>query len=327
MDTVALEPVAPTRFAERIESALPEAARAVRVDTLMLNVGLRCDLACAHCHQSSSPARSEVMPRETMLDALRLAGLLEPALIDITGGEPSLWPHLPETITLARAAGFAVRVRTNLVALARPECAHLSAFFAEHGASLLASLPGLNAQSVAEQRGAAFEPSIGALRTLAVLGYASPDSSLVLDLAYNPPFGELSRPEAVVTAEFRAALGPLGVRFNALRVITNVPAGRYAERLRASGEYASHVSMLAGAFNPAVVNDLACRYGVEVAWDGTLSDCDFNLGEGLRVANGPQTLADVLDAADVAAALTALATRRIAFGPHCYACTAGAGSG
>ena len=327
MDTAALEPIAPTRFAERIESARPGAAHAMRVDTLMINVGLRCDLACAHCHQSSSPTRSEVMSRETMLEALRLAEVLRPALIDITGGEPALWPHLPEAIALARAAGSAIRVRTNLVALTRPECAHLPAFFAENGVALLASLPGLNALEVAEQRGASFDECVAVLITLADLGYGAGGSSPVLDLAYNPPLGELPRSKAVLTEEFRAALSPLGAPFNELHVIANVPAGRYARRLRESGGYEPELARLAGAFNPAVLNDLACRHGVEIAWDGTFSDCDFNLGEGLRVVDGPRTVADVLDAADVAAALTALATRRVAFGPHCYACTAGVGSG
>ncbi len=325
MDTMTPELVPPTRFAERIRTARPEASFAVRVDTLMLNVGLRCDLACAHCHQSSSPERSEVMARETMLDALRMAEILHPSLIDVTGGEPSLWPLLPELVEAVRELGVNVRVRTNLVALTRPDCAHLPALFAKSGVSILGSLPGMNAREVAEQRGTAFDRSLTALRTLADLGYADGDPALTLDIAYNPPLGELSRSEAALAEEFRAALSPLGVRFDSLRVIANVPAGRYARRLRESGAYDAELTRLAGAFNADVLGGLACRHGIEVAWDGTLSDCDFNLGAGIRVTDGPRTLAEALALGNSLAAT--LSARRIAFGPHCYACTTGAGSG
>jgi hypothetical protein len=60
-----------------------------------------------------------------------------------------------------------------------------------------------------------------------------------------------------------------------------------------------------------------------VSFDGTLYDCDFNqmLGIELRAEDreGRLTLWDVDD-------LGALAGARIATGPHCFGCTAGAGS-
>jgi len=100
-----------------------------------------------------------------------------------------------------------------------------------------------------------------------------------------------------------------------------VPVGRLRARLRASGEDVAYAELLRGAFNAAVVPALECRHGIEVAWDDTLWDCDFNLAAGLAPAAGPRTLAELI------ADPSALAERRIAFGPHCFACTAGAGSG
>jgi radical SAM/Cys-rich protein len=301
--------------------ALPSAARPEQLDWLMLNVGLRCDLACTHCHLGCSPARTEVMSRETMLDSLRLAEQTRPALIDITGGEPELFAHLRELISRARAAGFAVRVRTNLVALAAPDASDLPAFFAEQGVSLLASLPATSAAEMVEQRGSesVWHTSIEVLRRLSEIGFGG--GHLVLEIAYNPPLGEIARSQPDVEREFRAALEPQGVRFDKLLSLPNVPVGRYGRLLRANDSYAEYLALLSEAFNPAVTPALECRHGLEIAWDGTLWDCDFNLGAGVRPAAGPLTVTEALADPD------ALAQRRIGFGPHCFACTVGAGFG
>jgi radical SAM/Cys-rich protein len=302
--------------------AQPLAARPEGIDWLMLNVGLRCDLACAHCHHGCSPARTEVMSREIMLDSLALAEKVRPALIDITGGEPELFGHLPELISRARGAGFAVRVRTNLVALASTDAVDLPGLFAEQRVSLLASLAGTSAAETADQRGseAVWHTSLGVLRNLANLGYGTGEG-LVLDIAYNPPLGQLARPQRDVESEFRAVLEPLGVRFDSLLTLPNVPVGRYGRQLRADGSFDEYVSLLTDAFNPSTTPALECRHGLEIAWDGTLWDCDFNLGAGVPPAAGPLTLAAAL------ADPSALEDRRIGFGPHCFACTVGAGFG
>jgi len=261
------------------------------------------------------------MSRETMLDSLLLAEQIQPALIDITGGEPELFAHLRELISRARASGFAVRVRTNLIALAAPDARDLPAFFAEQGVSLLASLPATSAAATVEQRGSesVWHTSIEVLRRLTEIGFGGGD--LVLEIAYNPPLGEIARPQRDVEREFRSALEPQGVLFDSLLSLPNVPIGRYGKLLRADGSYAQYLALLSEAFNSAVTPALECRHGLEIAWDGTLWDCDFNLGAGVRPAAGPLTVADAL------ADPTALARRRIGFGPHCFACTVGAGTG
>jgi len=62
-----------------------------------------------------------------------------------------------------------------------------------------------------------------------------------------------------------------------------------------------------------------CRTTLSVGWDGTLYDCDFNQMLELPVAGD---VARTIFEADLAA----LAGREIATGPHCFGCTAGAGS-
>jgi hypothetical protein len=76
---------------------------------------------------------------------------------------------------------------------------------------------------------------------------------------------------------------------------------------------------LLGAFNPAAVDGLMCRYTLSVGWDGTLYDCDFNQMLDLRTGFGaPAHIRDF--------SLQALERRTIALGQHCYGCTAGSGS-
>lgn len=305
-------------FRSRVLAVDPDAVHAVGVEELMLNVGLRCNMACAHCHLSCSPARAELMAPATLEVAVELGHALGVSLLDVTGGEPTLYPHLRELLSLAADAALPVRVRTNLVALTLPETADVPGLLAENRVAVLASLPGVSAGEVKAQRGAgAWERSLAGLRELARVGYGAGDG-LTLDIAYNPPIGALGEPETLATARFRESLAPLGVRFDRLRSIANVPVGRFRDSQAAC--VAAYASLLADAFNPRVVRDLVCRRSLEVAWDGTLWDCDFNLAAGVPPAAGPRTAAEALHAPE------RLRERLIGFGSHCFACTAGAGS-
>ncbi|MEO6462869.1 MAG: DUF3641 domain-containing protein, partial [Candidatus Eisenbacteria bacterium] len=73
------------------------------------------------------------------------------------------------------------------------------------------------------------------------------------------------------------------------------------------------------AYNPAAAAAVMCRSTISIGWDGRLHDCDFNQMLDLPVARSAG--AHVRDFA-----FDALAGRAIVIGPHCYACTAGAGS-
>jgi radical SAM/Cys-rich protein len=120
--------------------------------------------------------------------------------------------------------------------------------------------------------------------------------------------------------EYRRELAErFGVEFTRLITITNMPIGRFRERLRTSGEEASYRRLLAEAFNPGTVGALMCRRQVSVRWDGRLYDCDFNLALDLPVDHGAPSHMERFDAAE-------LARRRIVTENHCFGCTAGAGS-
>ncbi len=308
-----------SEFLRCVEDIDTAATHAVRIDTLMVNIGLRCNMACAHCHQSSSPGRTEAMSAEDIETVARIAADIRPRLVDITGGAPELHPGLRRLVGLLTEAGVPTQIRTNLTALLEPEAVGLIEFLARNRVRILASLPGTSAHEPSPRQGDVFERCITVLRQLLDAGYGSKEG-LRLDIAVNPVGVSLPDPRSL-EERFRAELeGDLGIPFEELIAITNVPVGRMAESLRRSGELGSYRQQLRLAFNPQTVDLLACRYSLEIAWDGTLSDCDFNLGAGLRVAPGVPAHISEFD-------LDTLATRPIRFADHCFACTADAGSG
>lgn len=307
-----------SEFARSVSEISIDAMRAARIDTLMINVGLRCNMACSHCHQSSSPSRTETMSLALVEQVAQVADRIRPSLVDITGGAPELQPALRPLIERLAKANLATRMRTNLTALLEPEADGLIDFLADNRVRLLASMPGASA-SEDSMRGDVFSACMTALERLRDAGYTrSPE--LMLDIAFNPAGTSLPEHDEV-EARFREGLGRrIGLGYEELVAITNVPIGRMRQTLMESGELGAYRQSLRDAFNPCTVEHLACRHSLEIAWDGTFSDCDFNLGAGLRVADGVPAHVSEFD-------LESLVTRPIRFADHCFACTAQSGSG
>lgn len=311
--------VRPGAFEQRIAETDPDSLRAESLDLLQVNIGLRCNTACSHCHQSCSPASTEMMDDATLAAVCAIARDVRPALVDITGGSPELHPGLRSLVGCLRDAGLAVQVRTNLTALLEPQAEGLIDVLAERGVSLLASLPAIAAGEYALQRGSGFGTALSVLRRLNAAGWGVSDR-LPLHIAVNPAGCDLDSTAADVEARYRSVLtGDLGIRFDRMVLIRNMPVGRFRAELERTGEVDRYLDALEQAFSPELTRALSCRHAIEIAWDGTLSDCDFNLGAGLRVADGERAHVREFDAAS-------LARRRIRFADHCWGCTAGAGS-
>ncbi|MDZ4168251.1 MAG: DUF3641 domain-containing protein [Coriobacteriia bacterium] len=307
-------------FVRTVQDADSSALNADRIDTLMLNVGLRCDQSCAHCHQSSSPQRTEAMPRDIMDASAAVADEVRPLLVDITGGAPELNPDIRYLLHLLRDAGHPVRLRTNLTALLSPEAEGLVELLAHREVAVLASVAGTTPHETAPLRGDVFDRSLVALRQLSEAGYGR-DPRLRLDIAVNPPSDTLPEPPLAVEDRFRDELtGRLGIPFDDVLVITNTPVGRFRELLDRSGRLGSYAQELRDAFNPQTLPLLACRTCLVIAWDGTLWDCDFNLGRGVALTPGLPMHVAQFDG-------SLLARRPVHFAEHCFACTASAGSG
>lgn len=294
--------------------------KAADLNVLQVNVGLKCNQSCIHCHLECSPAREELMSRETMDHVVGMAALIRPRLVDITGGAPELNPHLKPFVTDLLAAGHAVQVRTNLSAMTEPGLEDYPEFFAENRIGLVASMPCYLEENVARMRGGeCFVKSIGMLKRLNGLGYGV-EQGLTVDLVFNPGGPALPPGQECLEQAYKKEMNErYGIVFNHLLTITNLPIGRFMDELGGQGKAGEYMELLRDSFNPATVDGLMCRHQVNIGWDGRLYDCDFNQALDLPVDREAPSSVEDFDP-------DRMARRQVVTGPHCFGCTAGAGS-
>ena len=296
--------------------------RRAAADTLQLNLGRRCDLACHHCHVEAGPLRTEAMSEAVAERALELLAR-SPGVrtLDLTGGAPELHAVFRPLVRGARRLGRDVIDRCNLTVLELPGQEDTAEFLAAERVRIVASLPCYGPENVDAQRGrGVFARSLAALRRLNALGYGDPAAGLELDLVYNPQGATLPPPQAELEVRYREELGArFGIRFGRLLALTNMPIRRFAHALAREGREAEYLSLLVAHFEPRTVPGLMCRTTVSIGHDGALHDCDFNLMLELPLAGRARSVFDV-------EALDALEGLPIATGTHCFGCTAGAGS-
>lgn len=307
-------------FDWRVTNAAGDVLRGSSIGTVQVNIGLRCNLACRHCHVESSPKRAEEMDWPTMelvLEALRRCGA---RTLDITGGAPEMNPHFRRLVAEARRHGSEVMVRTNLTIMLEDGYEDLPAYFRDQGVHLVASLPCYLPENVDRQRGLrVFEGSVEAIRRLNAVGYGRV-RGLSLDLVFNPGGPSLPPPQEALEHAYRQQLkGRFDIDFDRLVAITNLPIGRFQHDLDRRGRGAAYEQLLREAFNPATLAGLMCRHQLHVGWDGTLYDCDFNFALGLAARASPTRHVRDFDPAT-------WLCRRVVTGAHCFGCTAGAGS-
>jgi radical SAM/Cys-rich protein len=295
--------------------------RAASISVLQMNLGKRCNQACRHCHVDAGPDRREVMTPDVVDACLRFLEASDIPTLDITGGAPEMHPAFRDIVRRARAAERHVMDRCNLTITQLPSYVDLPDFLAEHHVEVVASLPSFAARQTDAQRGSGvFEASIASLRRFNELGYGVDGSGLLLHLVTNPVGAFLPAPQAALELDWKRELQRrYGVTFNRLYTITNMPISRFLQFLLDSGNLQGYMDRLTDAFNPAAIDGLMCRYTLSVGWDGRLYDCDFN--QMLELGTADEVSRTIFDAT-----AAALAGRRIVVGPHCYGCTAGAGS-
>ena len=325
----------PGTFAAALAAAGCAPLRAASVEVLQINVGKYCNQTCRHCHVDAGPDRTEIMPDAVVDACLDVIARHDFPTVDITGGAPELHPRFRDLVRAAVEAGSHVIDRANLTAFLLPEQRDLPPFLAERGVEIIASLPYYLARQTDAQRGVGvFDRSIEVLATLNELGYGVEGSGLLLNLIANPVGAFLPPSQASMERDWKRELSRRhGVQFNHLYALTNLPVGRYLEYLQDSGNLEDYVHMLAQSFNPATVPGLMCRTMISVSWDGVLYDCDFNQMLQIDLATEGGTEVAALATSDTGGARrifdldpTQLAGRRIAVGPHCFGCTAGAGA-
>ena len=293
-----------------------------RLDTLQLNLGYLCNLACVHCHVAAGPTRKELMDRDTMQLALDVAERHGIGTMDLTGGSPEMNPGFRWLVGAARARGIHVMDRLNPTLMREPGYEWVGGFLAQHRVEVVASLPCYSQENVDAQRGnGVFEASISALQELNALGYGRAESGLVLNLVYNPLGASLPPPQKALEADYKRLLQQaFGIEFNKLFTITNMPIKRFGAVLLAKGDYESYMALLKNAYRAENLSNVMCRSLVSVDYQGFLYDCDFNqmLAMPLGGTRARPHLRMLLDSRET--------PRGIAVGDHCYGCTAGQGS-
>ncbi len=295
----------------------------ISIDTLQINIGLKCNQACLHCHVNASPYRKEKMSRETLGIVLGFLQKQRVKALDITGGAPELHPGFRSLVADTRALGIHVIDRCNLTILEEPGQEDLAEFLAAMSVEIIASLPCYTEGNVDKQRGdGVFESSIRALKHLNSLGYGQPGSGLILNLVYNPQGPSLPPPQQQLEEDYKKELMEnFAISFDRLFSLANMPINRFGSTLVSQGKFEDYMGLLRSAHDEKNIPQLMCRTMLSVDWQGRVYDCDFNQMLGLQVEdaeNKPLYLADIVD--------TGMQQGGIRVKDHCYACTAGQGS-
>ncbi|MBO6605788.1 arsenosugar biosynthesis radical SAM (seleno)protein ArsS [Psychroserpens sp.] len=310
------------KFKDKIAESNQFPLKARQLEILQINVGYMCNQVCEHCHVDAGPDRKEIMTRETMqqcLDVIKASGA---HTLDLTGGAPEMNPDFRWFVEEAAKVGIKdFIVRSNLTIIrANKKYYDLPEFFKKHNVHVVSSMPHWTRGKTDKQRGdGVFDKSIEALKALNAIGYGMPDSSLRLDLVYNPSGAFLPGDQASMEKDFkRALLDDFGIQFHNLFAITNLPISRFLDYLIASENYEDYMYELVEAFNPAAVANVMCTNTLSVSWDGYLYDCDFNQMLELPVNSRAKHISEFNK--------ELLEGRNIVISQHCYGCTAGAGS-
>lgn len=289
------------------------------LQTLQINTGYLCNLACRHCHLEAGPRRTEVMNRQTMEAVIAFASRVPVSTIDITGGAPEMVPGLPFLIERLSLLTPRLLLRSNLSALSGPERDGLLGLCVARRVVLVVSFPSPNlAQTDSQRGGGVGETGIAMLRRLNGLGYGREGTGLELNVVSNPTGAFLPPDQEKAESRFKnQMLRKWGISFNRLHTFANVPMGRFHRWLVDSGNFERYLSSLAAGFNPVTVEGLMCRTQLSVSWDGTLYDCDFNLAAGRFLGGSKVHVSDLRELPPPGAP--------IEIGEYCYACTAGSG--
>ena len=296
--------------------------KAKKLEILQINVGYMCNQVCDHCHVDAGPDRKEIMTRFTMRQCLEVIRNTGAHTLDLTGGAPEMNPDFRWFVQEAAKAGIKdFIVRSNLTIIrANKKYYDLPEFFKKHNVHVVSSMPHWTRGKTDKQRGnGVFDASIEALKMLNKVGYGLPNSTLKLDLVYNPSGAFLPGDQAAMEKDFKKALKEdFDIQFHNLFAITNLPISRFLDYLIASENYEDYMYSLVEAYNPSAVQNVMCTNTLSVSWDGYLFDCDFNQMLELPVNSKAKHISEYNEAL--------LEGRTIVISQHCYGCTAGSGS-
>ena len=293
-----------------------------KTEILQINIGLRCNQQCVHCHVNSSPKRTERMDEETIAAVYDYVKNSDVHTLDITGGAPELHPQFRELVIKVKALDVNVIDRCNLTILNEPGQEGLAEFLAKQQVDIVASFPCYQKENVDRQRGkGVFDLSIQGLQQLNSLGYGKEGSNLKLNLAYNPQGPDMPPAQGPLEESYKKILRQdYDIEFNQLFTLCNMPINRFGSTLVSKGTFHDYISLLKQSHDNSNLDNVMCRNLVSVDWQGFVYDCDFNQMLGLNLMNASKQLH-----------ISDLKSKRldgnvITVFDHCYGCTAGQGS-
>ena len=196
-------------FAQKIKTVNQFPLRPKKIEILQINVGYMCNQVCALCHVDAGPDRKEIMTIETMQQILEVLKTTQVNTLDLTGGAPEMNPNFRWFVEQATKLGVKdFIVRSNLtIILANKKYHDLPGFFAKHNIHVISSLPFYKREKTDKQRGdGVFDKSIKALQMLNEVGYGKENSTLNLDLVYNPSGAFLPSDQMALQNDFKKAL-------------------------------------------------------------------------------------------------------------------------
>jgi len=284
---------------------------------------------------NAGPKRTEQMNKENIDLVIDILKQHKVQTLDLTGGAPELMPHFRYLVKAARELGVTVIDRCNLTILNEPGQEDLAQFLADYKVEVVASLPCYSEENVDSQRGkGVFESSIEGLQKLNALGYGKDDSTLPLNLVYNPGGAFLPPGQVELEAAYKEKLGAEhNIQFNNLFTITNMPISRFGAVLLAQGEFNEYMNLLKDSYSPANLAGVMCLNTVSVGWEGNLYDCDFNQMLEMPLTGSANVNSDAGEIGGTASGYhlrnllnSDLQGFPIKVADHCYGCTAGQGS-
>lgn len=179
-------PLAPAKFVDPLVTAdgSPRAVVAVeRLDTLWLNTGTLCNLACASCYIDSSPT-NDALVYLSLAEAIRFLDQVSgPIEIGFTGGEPFMNPDIMVMLEAALERGHRVLVLTNAMRPMRRHEAALLAMRERFGGALTLRVSidhYTQAVHEAERGPGSWQPMLDGLQWLSANGFALAAAGRVL---------------------------------------------------------------------------------------------------------------------------------------------------
>jgi radical SAM/Cys-rich protein len=294
----------------------------VKLKTLQVNLGYLCNQQCLHCHVNAGPKRTEVMTEEVVEQIIQYLQNNDVKVIDLTGGAPEMNPYFKKLVVESKKAGVHVIDRCNLTVLLEPNQQDLAQFLADNKVELMCSLPCYIEENVDSQRGkGVYQDSIKALRLLNEVGYGSADSELELNMVYNPLGASLPPSQQELEHDYKKYLKKLGLSFNKLYTITNMPIKRFGSMLLSQGKFEEYITLLQQSYQQQNLDSVMCRSMVSIDWQGNLYDCDFNQMLNLPIEDDKKNTLHIGTLTE-----ECLIKSEIQVAGHCFGCTAGQGS-